>query len=319
MKNFLAFAIIVSFLVSCNTASNESRAQEYQSGYDPVRIQRIKDLQQELIDDGLMGSSHVVIYKDGRMIYNQIVNSEHPDDKEITDETIFPIWSMSKPITTVATMILFEEGKFMLDDPVGKYIPELNSLQCIDNEGNIYPCKNKITIRDLLTHESGYGYYPEVFEGKFSDLGDFVTKIAEIPLSFEPGTEHQYGLSNAILGRLIEVLSGQGLYEFLKDRIFDPLEMSDTDFDLTADEREHFQPLFRLQDTSIGYYTTEFDELSYQPGSKVQLGGEGLVSTTSDYCNFCEMLLNNGVFHGKRILSPTSISWMHQPQNDAPL
>ena len=96
MKKFLAFAITVSFLVSCNTASNKSGAQEYQSGYDPVRIQRLKDLQQELIDDGLMGSSQVVIYKDGRMIYNQIVNSEHPDDKEITDETIFPIWSMSK-------------------------------------------------------------------------------------------------------------------------------------------------------------------------------------------------------------------------------
>lgn len=325
-KICLTITIIVNFLASCNTASNKSGAQEYQSGYDPVRIQRIKDLQQELIDDGLMGSSHVVIYKDGRMIYNQIVNSEHPDDKEITDETIFPIWSMSKPITTVAAMILLEEGKIMLDDPVGKYIPELNSLQCLDKAGNLYPCKNKITIRDLLTHESGYGYYPEVIEGKFytindnkfSDLEDFATKIAEIPLSFEPGTEHQYGLSTDILGRLIEVVSGQGFYEFLKDRIFDPLDMPDTDFDLTVDERKHFQPLFQLMDTTIGYYTREFDELSYQPGSKVHLGGEGLVSTTSDYCHFCEMLLNNGVFHGKRILSPTSVSLMHQPQTDAP-
>lgn len=321
MNRFFYFIIVAGFFASCNSVTKKSESQEFQRGYDPVRIQRIADLQQELIDEEITGSSHVVIYKDDRMIYNNIVNSGHSGDLDITDETLFPIWSMSKPITTVAVMILFEEGKFMLDDPVGKYLPELDSLQCLDEEGNEYPCNNQVTIRHLLTHESGFGYYPEVHDGKyylvndknFSDLEDFTIKIAKNPLHFEPGTKYQYGLNTAILGRLIEVISGRGFYDFLKERIFDPLDMPDTDFDLTDDERKRFQPLYQLNDTTIGYYTREFDELSYQPESKVQLGGEGLVTTTADYCHFCEMLLNNGVYNGERILSPTSIAWMHHP------
>jgi CubicO group peptidase (beta-lactamase class C family) len=157
------------------------------------------------------------------------------------------------------------------------------------------------------------GKFYLVYAEEFTDLGDFVKKIAENPLYFEPGTNYKYGLNTAILGRLIEVVSGKAFYDFLKERIFDPLDMPNTDFDLTVEERKRFQPLFKLHDTTSGYYTREFDELSYQPESKVQLGGEGLVTTTTDYCHFCEMLLNNGVYNGKRILSPTSISWMHHP------
>lgn len=315
--------LVLGFLISCNSTVQKSETQE---GYDPARIQRIADLQQELIDDGIMGGSHVVIYKGDRMIYDKIVNSGHEGDLDITDETIFPIWSMSKPITTVAAMILFEDCKFMLDDPVGKYLPELDSLQCLDEDGNKYPCENKVTIRHLLAHKSGIDYSSwspwsevqdsiEYYDKEFRDLEDFTTHIAKYPLLFEPGTNNQYGLNTAILGRLIEVVSGQGFYDFLKERIFDPLDMPDTDFDLTIDERRRFQPLFQFMDTTFRI-TTEFDELSYEPGSKVQLGGEGLVSTTSDYCHFCEMLLKDGVYNEKRILSPTSIAWMHYPQTD---
>lgn len=323
MPRIIYLIIIAGITASCNSAVQKSETQESQGSYDPERIQRVAELQKELIDEGLMGSSHVVIYKDNKMIYNGIANSGHPDDQDITEETIFPIWSMSKPVTTVATMILLEECKILIDEPVGKYLPELDSLQCLDKDGKTYPCANKITIRHLLAHRSGIDYSPwsevedgiDYYDKEFNNLEDFTTEIAKYPLLFEPGTQHQYGLNTAILGRLIEVVSGQEFYDFLKEKIFDPLDMPDTDFDLTSEERMRFQPLFQFMDTSYRY-TREFDGLSYEPGSMVQLGGEGLVSTTSDYGHFCEMLLNNGVYNGKRILSPTSVAWMHHPQTD---
>ncbi len=320
MKKIVNFIIVAGFFANCISVQTFAQPKKIASGYDPVRIQRLADLQQEMIDKWFLGSSHVVIYKDDEMIFNSIVNSDKEGDQDITEQTIFPIWSMSKPITTVAVMILFEEGKFMLDDPIGWYIPELGSLQCLDKEGNEYPCKNSITIRNLLTHESGFGYYHRslgnnsfsYYEEQYTDLEDLTKKIANIPLAFEPGTKYKYGISTAILGRLVEVVSGQEFYVFLKERIFDPLDMPNTDFDLTPDERELFQPLF-IREEPTGYFTREYDELSYQPGIKIQLGGEGMVSTTEDYSHFCEMLLNDGVYKEKRILSPTSIAWMHEP------
>lgn len=321
----ISYAIIgiIAFLISCNAPKDSS---EVLFGYDQDRLKWISEIQQELIDKKLTGSNHILIYKDNRVIYNQICNSGHPEDKDITSETLFPIWSMSKPITTVAVMILFEEGKLLLDDPIGKYLPELDSMNYLDENGNIYRCEENITIRHLLTHKSGISYHPQEIDGKFylindreyKDLEDFVKKTGEYPLLFEPGTQYLYGLNTAVLGRLVEVISGQEYYSFLKERLFDPLNMSNTDFDLAEDERNYFQPLFLISDTAQNPYTTENDELSYQPGSKVQLGGEGLISTTDDYSHFCEMLLHNGIYKGKRILSPTSVSWMHQPENDCP-
>lgn len=116
------------------------------------------------------------------------------------------------------------------------------------------------------------------------------------------------------MGRLVEVVSGQDFYDFLKERIFDPLEMPNTNFGLSENDRKRFQPLLRLNINSPGFYSHEFDELSYQEGSKVKLGGEGLISTATDYSHFCEMLLNDGIYNGTRILSPASIGWMHEPQ-----
>ena len=307
-------------LNSCSIDYNKKNIKKY----DPVRIERIATVQQELIEKNQIGSNQVVIYKDGHIIYDSIVNSNLKGDENITEKTIFPLWSMSKPITTVAAMILFEEGKFMLDDPIEKYLPEMSNLQCLDEQGKAYPCRKSVTIFDLLAQQSGWGYYSSVVNGKltlttdliYEDLEGFSKAMATIPLEFEPGTRYLYGINTSILGRLIEVVSGQTLFEFMKERILDPLEMFDTKFYLTEEERGLLQPLCTGDGKDPSeFYKHEYDEFSYDENSKVQLGGAGMVSTTSDYSRFCQMLLDDGIYKGKRIISPSSIELMVYPIN----
>jgi CubicO group peptidase (beta-lactamase class C family) len=319
------FAFFLLFL-GC---SPTNMGQDEPGGFHPERLKRIRQVQQELVDQELFGSNQVIIFKDGKRIYDQVVNSKREGDADITEQTIFPLFSMSKPITTVAMMILLEEGRLILDDPIKKYMPEMDSLQCLDENKQPYLCKREVTVRHLLTHESGWTYYMGEKNGVFSiisdtdytDLEDFSRDMAERPLLFEPGTSYAYGLSSALQGRLIEAVTGQSFYDFLKEKIFDPLEMPNTKFDLTEAERKVFQPLLRVDDPALlhagtpdpGFHSNKYDELSYEPGTKVQLGGEGLVSTANDYSHFCEMLLNDGNYKGKQIISPTSVAWMHYP------
>ena len=235
---------------------------------------------------------------------------------------------MSKPITIVAMMILRDRQLFDVKDPVKKYLPYFDNLQCKSEEESIgtYNCANDLLIEHLLTHRSGYGYVafganvPD-HRDPFKDLDEFVRHVANRPVNFEPGTEYLYGINQAILGRLVEVLSGQEFYLFLKENIFDPLEMKDTKFYLTEEDREKFQPLYRkaqkeaginllMPDSGVSNITENVDELNYDMTSKKQLGGEGLVSTFNDYRKFCEMLLSAGSYNDKIIISEDSFELM---------
>ncbi len=323
------FAVKISHWVSvvlviiCWACKIDPAKKDPVSFLNPDRLERIHQVQQHMIDEGKVGSNQVLIYKAGEIAYNHIVNSGHQMDAAISDSTIFPLWSMTKPITTVAAMMLFERGKFLLSDPIEDYLPEMKGLQCLDEEGNIYPCKKSVTVLDLLAHQSGWGYYPRQVGGKYllitdsvyADLEHFTREIAGIPLQFEPGSRYLYGVNTSILGRLIEVVSQMTLSQFLEENIFNPLEMKDTKFYLTPDERKLLQPLHRLQDGRSHYFHSQFDELSYKQTSKVPFGGAGLVSTTKDYSHFCEMLVNGGVYQGHRLISPLSLQWMKQAIN----
>ena len=222
---------------------------------------------------------------------------------------------MSKPITTVATMILLERGLIKLTDNVSKYIPALRNMNCESEIGNI-TCENQIQIIDLLAHRSGFGYYGNPGYGygytntiKYDNLEDFTNDLSEIVLKFEPGSKYFYGINQAVLGRVIEVVSNQTFYDFLKKELFDPLEMSETKFYLTDDERKRFQPLF-INTGALKGFTYELNELSYKKNNEAYFGGEGLISTLGDYSNFCKMLLNGGSFNGKKIISQNSINLM---------
>ena len=273
----------------------------------------ILKFQNELINSEKTGSNVAMIFKNGEVVYNEIVNSNKDGDKAINEETIFPVWSMSKPITIVAMMTLFEKGLIDFDDKVSKYIPEFSELQCKNENGDVYNCNNDLKILHLMTHRSGYSYYgnPHNFTStiKYDNLDDFITDVSKHPVEFEPGSNYLYGINQAILGKVVEVVSGKSFYEYLKVTIFDPLEMNETKFYLTSEERERFQPLY-INSGSLKGFTNFLDEMTYDKNNRAYFGGEGLVSTMRDYSKFCQMLLNNGKLNGNKIIDRSSIDLM---------
>ena len=286
------------------------------------QFNEIKLLQKKLISDEITGSNVALVYKEGSVIYFNIQNSGKVGDKNISNksykpykESLFPIWSMSKPITTVATMILLERGLIKLTDNVSKYIPSMENMNC-ETEGGIQPCKNQIKIIDLLTHRSGLGYYGNPGYGygytnsiKYNNLEEFADDLSEVVLKFEPGSKYFYGINQAVLGRIIEVVSNQTFFKFLKKELLDPLEMNETKFHLTEEDKARFQPLF-INTGSLKGFTYELNELSYKKNNEAYFGGEGLISTLGDYSNFCKMLLNGGSYNGKKIITQNSINLM---------
>lgn len=308
-------AIVISLMMLTLAACGDQAIQQNIAAY-----------QSALIAKGVTGGSIAGVFRGGETLAYSVVNSGLAGDTSISPDTIFPIWSMSKPITVAAMMILHERGLYQLNDPVSKYIPYFSNLQCKGEGGKIYRCENELKILHLLSHRSGYGYYYQEGEprhlGSYKDLDDFVKTAAGHPVEFEPGTEYLYGINQAILGRLVEVLSEKKFFAFLQEAIFEPLGMSNTKFELSSDDRKRFQILFKKPnydetsffggkfDVGNSIFTTAHDELSYKPGTKVQLGGEGLVSTFDDYRRFCEMLLGKGMYQGKRILAEQSLEMM---------
>ncbi len=256
------------------------------------------------------------------IIYQHIENSKDPRDQPITEKTLFPLWSMTKPITSVAAMILFERGAFQLDDPVSKIIPQLDQFK-VKTEHGQEPLKRSITYRDLLLHTSGIAGYDGSFDEEgtwkqvmeLKDLESLIELLVAKPLEHQPGAKHTYGLSTAVLGYAIEKHSGQSLDTFFQENIFQPLGMLDTRFHLTPEDRKRFQPLFVRESGSFRPGTLAEDELYYEPGSRLQLGGEGLVSSIGDYSRFCQFLLNRGKAPGGRaLLSEATLNLMLKDQ-----
>jgi len=286
------------------------------------QFEAIKSFQKEIIKNEITGSNVVMIYKEGRVVFLNAENSNLIGDKKINnqsykpyEETLFPIWSMSKPITVVSIMILVEKGLINLDDNVSKYLPEFTQIYCKGKSGK-YLCKKPLKIIHLLTHRSGFGYYSHQGYGygltstiKYDNLNDFSEDLSKVVLEFEPGEKYYYGVNQALLGRVVEVVSKKNFYTFLKEEIFEPLEMTETKFYLTERDRSRFQPLY-VNFGAIKGFTTELDELTYEESNAAYFGGEGLISTMNDYSNFCIMLLNSGIFKGKRIISEKSIGIM---------
>jgi len=280
-----------------------------------IKKENILNYQKSIIEQELTGSNRGIIFQNGEVIFDQTVNSNKNGDLDINEETIFPIWSMSKPITIVAMMSLIEKGIIDLEDPVYKYIPSFKNINCKGNN-SIYPCKNELKIIHLMSHRSGFGYYSNPGYGygftntiKYNNLEEFISDVAKVTLEFEPGSDYLYGINQAILGRIIEVVTKKSFFEYLFKTILDPLKMNNTKFHLTDEEKLRFQPLY-INHNSLKGFTYELNKLSYSIDNRAHFGGEGLVSTASDYMKFCKMLLNKGIYNGKRIISEKSIKIM---------
>ncbi|MDB4810156.1 beta-lactamase family protein [bacterium] len=324
LNTFLVLSLFATFASVTGAEPDNQRAQ-------------VGAFQRKIINDEITGSNLVIIGSKNGTQTVSIVNSDRDGDRDVDETTIFPIWSMSKPITIVAMMTLSEQGKFDWNDPVSKYLPCFTNLQ-VQHDDGVRPATVPLTIEHLMSHRSGWTYYsgwengvpkknslqnpvppgfhrPHPNQTRFNDLQSFCELIAKEPLHFEPGSEFIYGVNQAILGRLVEVLSGMPFEKYLSEAIFEPLKMTDTSFVMDEAKRARFQPLW-INAENLKGYTFLLDEMTYSSESKAHFGGEGLVSTASDYSKFCQMLLSGGTFNGQRILSQASLDRMTTPLSE---
>ena len=303
------------------------------------RLQRVDGLMQQYIDSGWINGATAIIARNGKIIYYKGLGYDDAGTKKpLQKDAIMRIASQTKAITSVAVMMLYEEGKFLLDDAVSKYIPEfknpvvLDSFNESDTTYTTVPAKSEITIRQLLTHTSGIQYAQigsKIFKAIYAKAGivagigvdriklaDVMKKLGPLPLAHQPGEKFTYGLNTDLLGYLVEVVSGMSFDVFLKKRIFDPLGMKDTWFYLPADKQNRLATLYTEDNKHLkkaeetmninGIFYTNYPNMNGTYFS----GGGGLASTAYDYAIFMQMLLNNGVYNGKRILSRNTIRMM---------
>jgi CubicO group peptidase (beta-lactamase class C family) len=314
------------------------------AGMSPERLNRIDKVIKEYIDKKWTNGAVAMIVRNGKIIYYKGFGYDDIETKKpLQKDAIFRIASQTKAITSVAVMILYEEGKLLLDDPISKYIPEfknpkvLDKFNAQDSTYSTVPAKREVSIRDLLTHTSGIGYAqigsPEANAIYYKNgitagigldtkiLGDDMKKLGGLPLMHQPGEKWTYGLNLDLLGYLVEVLSGMPLNEFFKKRIFDPLGMHDTFFYLPLDKQDRLVNLYDVDSTGALSKSPEF--FNHNGGMKMDYpklkgsyysGGGGLSSTVMDYAIFLQMLLNDGTYNGKRILSRNSIRMMTMNQ-----
>ena len=322
-------ASVLVLSLACSPASEVSkqsaisRAAPGQVGLSPERLDRITQAMQADVDAGHLAGAIGVVARKGRIAYWETVGmADREAGKPISDDTIFRIYSMTKPIVGVALMTLYEEGLFALSDPVKRHIPELGGLEVLAGEDTV-PSRREMTVQDLMRHTAGMGYGGgqtradklfrelDVLRGNRT-VDDFVQKLAKIPLKHQPGSAWEYSVSVDVQGRLIEVLSGNDLATFLDERIFRPLDMRDTGFTVPPERKDRFVQMYsKTEDGSaIEPSPAERSKRYYDYESRWYSGGGGLVSTTGDYLRFCQMLLNGGELNGARILSRKTIELM---------
>jgi CubicO group peptidase (beta-lactamase class C family) len=230
----------------------------------------------------------------------------------VRTDSIFRIASMTKPITGAAMMMLWEEGKWTLDDPVARHIPEFEGLKVRRKDGDPVDQASPMTMRQLMSHTAGFGRAAEYGEVglRDGDLQDMIDKLAKLPLSFQPGKDWRYGPSVDIQGYLIEKMSGQGLDEFFAERLFKPLGMTDTGFWVDAAKGERVARIHKYVDGKIAPAGPANIFNTSKP--KFLAGGGGLASKIEDYWRFAQMILNGGEFEGRRYLKASTVELMHQ-------
>ncbi len=303
-------------------------------GISQERINKLDAMLEDAIKEEQIPGLVAMVIKDGRIIYHSAKGmADVESGKAMEKNSIFRIASQTKAITSTAIMMLWEEGKFRLDDPISKYIPEFKNPQVLsgfrysDTTFTAKPSSKEITIRHLLTHTSGLGYgvidgdermkmiyhkagVMDLFTTENITIEQSVKRLAKLPLHHEPGTKYTYSEGLDVLGYLIELVSGMPFDQFLKTRLFDPLGMNDTRFYLNDAQAPRLVTVHTRKDGKWSPYPVTFYDPDYpKAGAKAFFsGGAGLSSTTEDYAKFLQMYLNGGIYNGKRILSPHTIA-----------
>lgn len=294
------------------------RAVPEDVGMSTSRLERIAPVMQRWVDDGKIPGALTMIAREGRLVHFEKVGMQDvATAKPIEFDTILRIYSMTKPITSIAVMMLYEEGHFQLGTPVSELIPAFKDMQVYTEGGAaIVDAETEMTVKHLLTHTSGLiyggdGEHPihqryrdaNYYQG---DLANMANELGNIPLLHNPGAAWNYGMSTDVLGYLVEVVSGMPFAEFLKTQILEPLGMVDTAFSVPDEKADRYMTLYEPSEDG-GIQVLENAPVSSGPLSFFHSGGAGLQSTAADYLRFCQMLLNEGELDGVRLLGRKTV------------
>jgi CubicO group peptidase (beta-lactamase class C family) len=296
--------------------------------FDIAKIAALEARMRQFVTDGDVAGIATLLVKDGDVISYTVAGIRRlADMAPITEDTIYRIYSMTKPITGVALMSLYEDGKFQLDDPVSQYIPEFDNLKVVESyepDGSyvLVPLERQPTMRELMSHTAGFGYglfgddpSNRAFQSRqilaSPDMQTFIDTVATVPLMFQPGERWFYSSAVDIQGAIVERLSGVKFGEYLKSEVFDPLEMRDTAFYVPDAEYDRFSDVFGLDPETGKTGPVRLPAVAYKKETVgMESGGSGLTSTLYDYARFCQMLSNGGELGGARILKPETIELM---------
>ncbi|MDG2397209.1 MAG: serine hydrolase [Flavobacteriaceae bacterium] len=331
MKLHSNFLLCLILLIGCqknkNYKLNEGGIPE-KEGVSSERLERIDQYINKAIADTIIPGAVALVARNGKIIYHKAFGYENTSEKiQLNKNNIFRIASMSKAITSLAVMMLWEEGKFSLDDPIEKFIPEFKNSKILDKfnpKDSTYTTinvKNKITIRHLLTHTSGIGYgfidsnpairaihmkagIIELYTTEEITIAENIKRLAKLPLHFDPGTNYTYSEGLDVLGYFIEIQSGMSFSNFLQERIFKPLQMKDTYFYLPQEKSDRLVSVQTKENGQWKDFSDSRFEVDYPiKGSKTFFsGGAGLSSTTEDYAKFLQMFLNKGKYGDQQLI-----------------
>jgi len=344
MKYLLSIALLSAALLAAGQTLPTGKPAE--NGLSADRLNRIDQIVKEHVDNKYVNGAVVMVLRNGKIVYHKAIGySDVEKQTAMKKDDIFRIASQTKAITSLGVMMLFEEGKFLLDDPISRYLPEFKSPKVLgtvnwaDTSYTTIPAKGEITIRQLLTHTSGIDYAAigsQEFKAIYAKAGvpsgigsanmvlaDRMKILGGLPLKHQPGEAFTYGLNTDVLGYLIEVISGMSLDQFFRTRIFQPLGMNDTYFYLPAEKHARLVPLYqvtggKLSKVSTGVYDKTNVNYPALPGTYYS-GGAGLSSTTEDYARFLQLFLNKGELNGVRLLGRKTVELMLTNQTQSPI
>ena len=331
MRSFLIVALIM--VTAGAQAKSLSNTKPERVGMSSERLQRMSEMSQRYVDEGRVAGIVNIVARNGKVVHFQATGNKGIDDpRPLQKDDLFRIYSMTKPITATALMQLYEQGKFQLSDPVTKFVPELQGLNVLNEDGTLSPVEREMTMHQLLMHTAGFSYgfhpYRDPVDKLYvaadlvtaTDLEGFVSKLAELPLRSQPGELYHYSVAVDVTGLVVERLSGLPLDEYIDTNILKPLRMNDTFFEVPPTKRDRFVQNHFLNPETRSLVNADYAPAPYGYRKGVALsdyfnvslisGGAGLVSTAMDYARFAEMLRRGGTLDGARILGPKSIAFM---------
>ncbi len=319
----ISIYILTLLLLFCyqNSYSNNKNKENVESFSKDKLELAVKNVK-KYVDEGKLSGINMMVVKDGKTIVSESFGYSHlSNEVPMNSKTMFRAYSMTKPVTATALMMLYDKGKFKLDDEVSKYIPEFANTQVYNSETKkLEPQKNPMTIRHLLTHTSGLGYgfgqssYVDSLyqvasaKGWGPKLEDQVKKLAQIPLKYQPGTEWEYSYSIDVAGYLVEVMSGMPLDEYFRTQIFEPLGMEDSGFYVPTEKHPRFALVYGKDLMGKLQGPQNPSEDSFLKPTTLLQGGAGMVTTIDDYSKFATMLVNNGEYEGIRLLKASTVA-----------